>query len=217
MAVCSKCGSELSAGARFCPRCGSPRSPVSDADLLSWEIEIPLLGNRFILGNVGTALLALVGLLAVVFVPVFAWANGWEGVVQALVLTAAAGAFVALVSVFTLGVFLGNRYRLRFLIADDGIQMLTLSRRSRAAHRLAILLGLLARNPGAVGAGLAGAVSEAVLVEWDEVQGVRTHPEERVVTVRRRLMPDLHVFCTPENFTQVSSYLSRKAPGGARS
>ncbi len=144
MTVCSKCGSEMGDGARFCPRCGSPRSPVSDAALLSWEIEIPLLGNRFILSNVGTALFALVGLLAVVF-------------------------------------------------------------------------GLLARNPGAVGAGLAGTVGEAVLVEWDEVQGVRAHPEQRVVTVRRRLMPDLHVFCTPENFTQVSSHLSRKAPGGARS
>lgn len=216
MALCSKCGTDMREGARFCPRCGAPHGPVSDEDLLVWDVEVSLLGNPFILGNVATALLALVGLLAVVFVPVFAWANGWEGVVQALVLTAAAGASVALLSVFTLGVVLGNRYRLQFRIDDDGIQMLTLSRRSRAAHRLAIVLGLLARNPGAVGAGLAGAVSEAVLVEWDEVQGLLAHPERRVVTVRRRLMPDLHVFCTPDNFDAVSAHLSRKIPGGAQ-
>ena len=179
---------------------------------LSWEVEVPLLTNPFILSHVGGAILALMALLLVVFGAALGWANGWEGVGLALLLTLAAGLFVALISVLTLGLFLGNRYRLEFRLDDAGIQMVSRSRRAGLAHRLALLSGVLARNPGVAAAGVAGVVTETVFVAWDEVQGLRPHPGRGVVTVRRRFFPDLHVFCAPGAYPAVLAFLNARTP-----
>lgn len=183
---------------------------------LSWEVEVPLLTNPFILSHVGGAILALMALLLVVFGAALGFANGWEGVGQALVLALAAGLFIALISVLTLGLFLGNRYRLEFRLDDAGIQMVSRSRRAGLAHRLALLSGVLARNPGVAAAGIAGVVTETVFVGWDEVQGLRPHPGKSVVTVRRRLFPDLHVFCDPEAFPLVLAFLEERTTSPER-
>lgn len=183
---------------------------------LAWEVEVPLLTNRFMLAHVGSALAALMGLLAVVFGAAFGWANGWEGVGQALLLTLGAGLFMALVSAFTLGVFLGNRSSLAFHLDDSGIRMESLSRRAGLAHRAALLAGILARNPGVTAAGVAGMVTETTFVDWDEVQGLRPHPGSDVVTIRRRFFPDLHVYCPPGALPEVLAFLQERAPSGER-
>lgn len=218
MDTCINCGATVGENARFCSQCGKPPwSEASGEGGIAWRIEIPLLNNRFILGSIGNAFGVLTLIMFVIIGAIFGWANGWEGIVQAALLCVGLLVFLSLVTLFSLGLVLGNRYQLEFRVAEPGIEMISRSRRSRMANRLALIAGILARNPGVAGAGVAGLVTEIVGVGWEEVHGLVPTADRAVIRVQRRFLPDMYVFCLPENFETVLAYMTERVTPGGRS
>ncbi|MEM1995055.1 MAG: hypothetical protein QXW32_06280 [Nitrososphaerales archaeon] len=175
----------------------------------SWQIEVPL-ANRFMITHLSKGLAALMIACFLIFGTVLAVANGLEGLIQGLMVTLGMGLFFILVSILTLFVILRNRYTLMFKIGDDGVVMESRVDRAHKIHRLALILGLLARNPAATGAGLSGIVSERVEVPWKTIRSFKSYPDKRAVKVNRRFLPALYIYCKEDNFNKVVEIFKNK-------
>ncbi len=195
--------------AKVCPRCGKPVTPPTAA-AISWTIDVPLINNPYILRNVGLGLAVALAIFFSITGGIFGYAGGWNGVKQALLFTAGLAVFFLVVSVFTLWVVLGNRYRMEFSLDEQAIIIASRSSRAHTAHRLALILGMLARNPAAVAAG-AGAVSgETVSLAWKNARGFTAHPEKQTIIIKRKFLPSLYIFCLPQNYAAAAQYVSDK-------
>jgi hypothetical protein len=206
MHECEHCKATIREQAKFCPQCGYP---VAEGDIpqYAWQIDVPLINNRFILLNTGTGIGIALTIFFILLGSIFGYHNGWEGIGQAAIATLGIGFFFLLVSLLTLTVVLGNRYQMEFAVGKDCMMMVSRSSRAHTVHRMAFLVGLLARNMAATGAGLSALATETITLEWKNARTVILHPDKYTLTVKRKFMPALHVFCTPENFTQVSQYI----------
>ncbi len=210
MKKCGQCGASVKDGANFCSQCGKPIL-AEQRGIISWKIEIPLITNPFVLRHVGSGILALVISMFVIFGTVLGIANGARGVGQGAIVASAVGAFFFLIAVFTLLIFLGNKYCLEFMVGGEGIVMISQKARAHALHRLTFLMGLLAKNMAVTGAGLLGISTETTVVPWNKVRSFKCYPEKNVIAVRRRLLPPIYVYCTADNFKLVTNMVTEKA------
>jgi len=92
MHTCEHCKATIRQQAKFCPSCGKP---VAEGDIpqYTWQIDVPLITNRFILTNTATGLGAALLIFFIILGGIFGFASGWEGVGQALLATLGMGGF----------------------------------------------------------------------------------------------------------------------------
>ncbi|MFA5167985.1 MAG: hypothetical protein WC530_05590 [Candidatus Omnitrophota bacterium] len=177
---------------------------------LSWQIKIPLINNRFIIGNVVKGIAMTLLLFFIIIGSIFGWSNGWKGIEQALIACLWAGLFLVIISVFTLAVFLGNKYLLEFTVSEEGVIMKSRSERAHFAHRLALILGVFGRNLATVGAGAAGVAGETSIMSWNKIKSIKTYPEKKIIRLKRNFLETMFVYCTEENFEGVAALIAKK-------
>jgi hypothetical protein len=179
---------------------GSP----NDLPFFEWQVEMPLVTNRFFLYD----MLKVVGWTGLVLFVILGGIAVATGSVEhmpvifgmfALILFG----FLLLALAISL-VFFGNRYPTRFVVAPAGIGWESMSRRGNAANRAAVVAGVLAGSAGAAGAGLLAAANETGLLDWHEIRKVKKYPEERVITVMNSWRVVIRLYCTPENYRYVA-------------
>jgi hypothetical protein len=236
--VCNRCGVPVTPGAGFCSRCGNPISPEAVAAAaenspgpprggadqtgkgpppdweISWEVDVPLLTNRFIMYDVlkawGFSSLFLVLLMAGIAV----YDGKWRSLVDmAPVVGAVSGGLLALLILVML-VFFWNRFPMGFSLSSRGAMVVSLSRRGRWGNRLAVVLGALAGKPGVAGAGLLGMAGETVTVPWDEVGRLNIHASTRVISLMDSWHVALRLYCTPQNYDLVLNAVQHWAARG---
>ena len=178
---------------------------------ISWQINIPLINNRFMIGNVVKGIAMTLLLFFMIIGSILVWVDGIKGVAQAFVACLWAGLFLVIVSVFTLAVFLGNKYLLEFNINEEGVIMKSRSERARFAHRLALILGVLGRNPAGAGAGVAGIAGEKSSMPWNRIRSVKVYPDKKIIRLKRNFLETMFVYCTEENFESVSALIAKKS------
>lgn len=178
---------------------------------LTWTVEISLLNNRFILLNVIKAIGLTLLILLSVFGTLFYFQGGIAGLMTALIPCLMLGGFFLVVSVLTLGVVLRNRYPLEFILSDDGIYMHSKSSSAKKAHRLALILGILARSSSAAGAGALGISGESFFCAWRDIKKLDLYPNLRVIAAKQNAIQTMYVFCTTENYSQVAELISSMA------
>lgn len=215
---CSQCGASGEAPARFCGVCGGelpPPAPPPQA--YEWEIDMPLLTNRFLLYDFAkvfawTALIMIV-MLSVIFV--FTGDFSAREFAAIVGMTALGIFVVALLAVLVMVVFFGNRYRAAFSIDDRGIGYESRSRRGKWANRAAIAAGILRGRPSVAGAGLIAASQESMGLRWGEIVSVNDHPDARVLSLRNSWRVLLRLHCTPDNYEPVKALIASRLPAGA--
>ena len=146
----------------------------------------------------------------VIFGSIFGYASGFKGIMMAFYFCLGFGAFMAIISVFTLGIVLGNKNPVEFIIQQDCIIMKNRSERAKTTHRLAIILGVLGRSATTTGAGLIAASKEIQTVQWNEIKSVTVFPEEKVIGLKLSFVQTMHVFCTEQNFQHVVELIREK-------
>lgn len=214
---CRACGREASGGALFCGECGAGRPAGAGApEAIEWELGLPLLTNRFILYDFGKVF-AWTALIMIVLLGGILAATGDLSLEQMGMMAAATalGIFVvALLAIFVMAVFFGNRYRMGFRLDGQGVGYQSLSRRGKWANRAAVVAGALSGRPGVAGAGLVAASQEEMELEWSEIRAVNDHEAERVLSLRNTWRVVLRLHCKPENYEAVRAYVAaRVAPG----
>jgi hypothetical protein len=174
---------------------------------LMWDAEMPLLNNRFFLYDMAKLLL-WTGLIAGLIFGGIALATGGAkslGPLMALLGIILFGFLFLFVLISLL--FLGNGYRVRYLMAAQGIGWESLGRRGRAASRLAVVAGALAGNPSVAGAGLLAAASESGLLAWKNVRTIKAYPAIGVISIMNSWRVVIRIYCTPQYYAYAIQWL----------
>jgi hypothetical protein len=214
---CARCGSAVAAECRFCPQCGSPTTPQETPAVandqaekalpatgeISWELNVPLLTNQFILYDLlkvwGISSLFLLLLLTGIVV----YDRNWRAFSAILPVVGLVSAIILALFILVMLVFFGNRFPMGFSLGPQGAIVVSLSRRGRWGNRLAVVLGALAGKPGVAGAGLLGMAQETTEMVWDDVRRLKIHPRTRVISLMDSWHVVLRLYCTPENYPVV--------------
>jgi hypothetical protein len=107
-------------------------------------------------------------------------------------------------------VFFGNRMSMHFTIDKGGVTCNVTSKRSKWTNRLLIVLGILARKPGAVGTGVIALSQESQSFEWKRVCAVKYYEKRKVIMLRNRWRSLIMIFCLPENYNDVVEIIKDK-------
>jgi hypothetical protein len=222
---------EVEPGARFCPQCGSPvpaeapeAAAATGADQaekghpatgeISWEVNVPLLTNRFILYDLikvwGFSSLGLFLILTGIAV----YDRNWRAFTGLLPVVGLVSAGLLALLILVMLVFFGNRFPMGFRLDRQGAVVVSLSRRGRWGNRLAVVLGALAGKPGVAGAGLLGMAQETTGMAWDEVRRLKVHAQTRVISLMDSWHVVLRLYCTPQNYEAVLNAVEKWAAWG---
>ena len=186
---------------------------------IEWQIDVPLLTNRFIVYD----LFKVVGITGVIF---FVLLTGISIAVDGKVALknisilaqlgglAMLGLLVLLVLVMLL--FFFNYFPMQFHLSPQGTRVESLSQRGKWGNRVAVVLGVLSGKPGLAGAGLLGMAQEMVSVEWREVYRINVYPQTRVISLMNSWRVVVRLYCTPDNFSQVVEAVREGAAAGQK-
>jgi hypothetical protein len=174
---------------------------------ITWEILVPLLNNRLIVGATikvfGFAAIGVASLLSLVF----ATQGNWQLIPKTFLFLMLLGCGLIVLSLVIMAVVFQNRWRFRFTLSDDRIRFETIDKTLRAANRLAVKAGVLVGRPQAIGAGLIGQSTEIQEIKWSGSFRAVYKPGARVVILRNRWRRLMIIYCTPENYTKVAEYI----------
>jgi hypothetical protein len=179
---------------------------------ISWDISIPLINNPFIFRS-SIQLWLMTWIVAMFFFGFLFVVQGDFDVVLPilkLMTTIIVGLWVFMLIVMI--AFFRNRMPMRFTINHAGVTCEITSKRSRWANRLLIVIGILARKPGAVGTGAIALSQESQTFEWKRVYSVVFNDKRKVITLRNRWRSLIMVYCLPENFDKIVETIKAHTP-----
>jgi len=182
---------------------------------MKWQFEVPLLTDKYVLRDTFKWLACTVLLFGAFMLLLLGLSEGAEGVRLALMIMGGAAVFLALITVFSLGVVLGNRYLLEFTVEDNGLTMANVYRRARFIHRLAVVLGAISGKSSVAASGAAAIGGETVHIPWDDITRVEFHADDCVVYVQGGWLSRIRFYCKEEDYPAVSEFIRRKMPPGA--
>lgn len=173
-----------------------------------WEIAVPLLTNRVILGGVfrafGIAIVIMGSLLSLLLVV----QGDFDVIGPIWLLSLACGAGLFVVALLVMLLVFRNRMRFRFSVSDQRVLAETIDTTARSANRIAVVAGLLAGAPGTTGAGLIATSQESQSASFTGAFHAEYRPRSRVVILRNRWRAILVVYCTEQNYAQVAESIS---------
>ena len=186
------------------------QQPIS----LEWEFDIPLY-NRFIMLDLFKAL-GIPFLLIAGFVVWSAYSVtehggsvSWYGLNYSLIFI---GILIAL-TMLMLWVIYRNRFESHFVINEEGVGVAYrggTSKKNKKVNTLLIVLGAMARKPGAVGTGLISQSMQSVSVEWSEIFSAVAFPKSHAIALRNNWRQVMIVYCTRENYDQALEIITRE-------
>lgn len=182
-----------------------PTQPTPGDSPLVWEIAVPLLNNRAVMSGVakgfgfaGLIMSALLGFL-------FAMQREWEAILPMLAMTWGICLVLYLVGLASMAVVFRNRMRFRYTLSSDGVLMETVDATVKVVNRLTLAAGVLGGSPGTAGTGLIATSNESQAITWDGAFKARFNDRTRMVAMRNAWRTIFYVYCTAENYAEVSS------------
>ncbi|HZK28903.1 MAG TPA: hypothetical protein VFD19_01645 [Clostridia bacterium] len=176
---------------------------------LSWETRVPIFKNPLILKQLGLAIgipfgiIILVLALTVRETPYIFYALG---IIGALLLLTALMVLVVFRGTYDVEFSLDSK-RARSSMQEDQ------ARKSRTINRMAILLGLFARNYSAAGAGALAQTRQQQLLAWGRVKKVAYNPKSRMIILRATPGDSIVLFCKEDNYASVEQYVRARTAG----
>jgi predicted anti-sigma-YlaC factor YlaD len=183
---------------------------TGDTGLLTWQIDIPLINNRFMLWDsakvitiAGAVMWAVVALMSLIV----------SGEPLFLPLT-----FVALIMAIVCALFfvacliLLNRWGFTNTLTEEGVGYTSGGREKGVNRALAVFgfLALLSGKPGPLGGALIAGSQEDGFYPWSDLYRVDVHPGPRVISLRNSWRVVHRLYCTPETYAQAVAICERK-------
>jgi hypothetical protein len=177
---------------------------TAKTETLVWETDLPLFSRRMLV-QWSLAMLATAVVMFVILGTVFAAQGEWDAMPPMLAMIGAVTGGLWLLGLIIMAVLFRGKYRVRYTLSNTGIVCETLDKVAKKTNRAAIVVGVLARSPQAVGAGLIGISRELEEVRWSGAFRAVPHPGENVIMLRNAWRSLLWVQCTPDNYAQVAA------------
>ncbi len=176
------------------------------AETMEWSISVPLFRNTVILKQLGLAIGIPFGALIIVLL-ILSFSD-----VGALYGLALVGALLVLSWLFLMIVYRG-KYEMDFLLDSDGALYRTQAKQAKKnwiINTLAVVFGLLFRNPTAAGAGMLAQSRQQVFMRWERITRVKYIPRSRTILLRSGLMENIALFCSEENYFAAEHFVKNK-------
>jgi hypothetical protein len=170
----------------------------------AWEIAVPLLSNRAMVGGVVKAFGIAALLIGVLMTVVFGSQGEWDVLPQLLLVFLAIFAGFIVLSLLVMAVVFRNRMLFRFTISDTGILFENIDKTARTVNRLAIVAGALGGSAQTAGTGLIAQGQETQELRWKGAFRAEYHPRSRGIVLRNAWRQLMIVYCTPENYPEVA-------------
>jgi hypothetical protein len=170
-------------------------------DEFNWSICIPLLKNRVIRNQLSLAIGIPFGILCIMLL-----------VVQAYSGLAMVGVALVLGFLLVLVIFRGT-YDVEFTLDDKGITCETQSKQKKRVRRMATataVMGVLSGNPTTVAAGMMAGERIKERLLWKQIRKVKYLERQSTIMLRAGFGESIAVFCTEENYNQVSAVICQK-------
>lgn len=204
---CHQCGKGLHPAHKFCSHCGAAVQTETRPAQLRWHYAVPLLTNRFILGD----LLKLLGLTYVFIVVLFSVLGVFTqeyglGLEIAQVFIPIILGFAILMLLVML-LYYGNHMPMQFSLSPKGIHSAILGRRSHWANRVGIVLGLMSANPSVAGASLIATARSSSFYSWEELHSATYYPQQATITLRNHWRAVVRLHCDAEQYPAIANYV----------
>lgn len=190
---------------------GSP-----DGVLLAWDAAVPMVGNRFFMWDMAKLWGISSGLLMVLMLVIAAVQRGPNALRFALIVPACCfAAFYVLSLVIALVLYM-NRYYVRTVLSDEGINSELVKWSGKLGKAVAagnLVIGVLTTSPTAAGAGLLADVQRSVFVPWKGIHKITRFPSHRVITVSNSWRPVIRLHCpNDEIYRRAQELLETRVP-----
>jgi hypothetical protein len=186
-----------------------PPEPAAETGI-SWEIDVPLLTSRDMVGSTFAAF-ALSVLIAGSLVGLMLAAQGeWDAILPVFGVLGLIGGALFGVGLLAMALVFRGKMRFRFTVSDELVGSELIDRTARRVNRLTIVAGLLAGRPGAVGTGLIATTGEVATLGWDGGFRATYDPRRRTITLRNGWRRLLVVYCTAQNYQSVAAFVSAR-------
>jgi hypothetical protein len=123
--------------------------------------------------------------------------------------------FAVLFPLIALAVF-QNHADATFAVTPEGYEVHG-GARARKVNRAVLVLALLSRRPGAVGAAMLASAGESTKVSWRDVRSARYHPGPRVIELRDSSFKMSRLFCPPELYEDIAARVGAEIAHAPRS
>lgn len=174
---------------------------------LVWESDLPLFSRQMLVQwTLGISLSALV--MFVIVGVVFAASGDWENLLPLAGLALAVGGGLWLLGWLIMVVVFRGRMRMRYTLSDKALRCETIDRRARAGNRLAVVVGLMARSPQTVGAGLIAQSQETMEVRWSGAFRAKYDPRRLTIALRNTWRTLMLVQCNADNYAEVTAAIA---------
>jgi len=167
----------------------------TDEEIIIWDTRFSLLTNRYfmwdmirVLGIASTILLVLM----VVIMRDLVMAVQFAGLIGGIMLVVMCIACL----------ILGNGFDARFSVGQNGVSYESGST-GKKWNNAAIVLGVLAGKPGAVGAGALAKSGEAGSYSWNEIVKITVDEKRRIISLHNSWRTLNRLYCLEGNFEQV--------------
>lgn len=188
------------------------RAPPTPSELI-WETDLPLLSRRM-LGQWTGAMLATALVMFLILGLVFGAQGEWDAFPMLLAIIAGVVAGLWLLGLLVMALLFRGKYHVRYTLSGKGIRCDAIDAIGKKANRAAIVVGVLARSPQLLGAGLIATSRESEEANWNGAFKAVYEPDKHLVVLRNAWRSLLWVQCTPENYASVAetlrSHMSRR-------
>ena len=176
---------------------------------IQWEKEISLITNPNIVKAWLKAMLATYFLVMVIMSTIFIGTGEIESLPMVAGIFAVTVAGLFLFGLLVMLIVLGNRYRVRFSVSEEGIVYESIDTKANTLARFTVVAGMLTGRPGAAGAGLLAISQQQVKLKWSPVLQVQNQPNRHTVIIRNQWRDLIHLYCTEENYADVSALIQQ--------
>lgn len=169
---------------------------------LTWEARIRVLTNP----NIWASMLLVLGIPSVllgVFFAILAKRPEYALLVPLGFMSILLGIFVLVALVIDLC----GGFKVVFFLTSHGVRSVA-GKGPQAVSTVAVLAGIFAGKPGAVGAGLLAESEQNVFIPWQAITKIKVKTWRRFIMVKREWgFKPIGIYCTPENFPQAMEVL----------
>ncbi len=189
---------------------------INTKNEIKWDIDVSILTNRFIMKELlkvlGIATFITFSIVFLITLPSILSGNFYSNssnasdIKYALILIGLLFFFTA-VFIF---VYYGNKYMLSYRMDSNSVRTISrVEQRSKNSklNFLLIIIGLLARNPTATGAGFLANSRQDQDIKWKKIRKATFYPYSSTITLSAGYGEKSIVFCTKENYDKVSEFI----------
>lgn len=176
---------------------------------LQWEIYVSIFRNRYIMKGLGFAVGIPFGIVLAVIIILARGDIAGTDAKYAIGLIAA----LFILTFLLIMIVYGGKYAPGFIVDETGIVNYTQkkqAKRNRIINGLLIAMGAISGNSTAVGTGMITQSRQVVRLRWKNIRKVKYDSKRHTILIRGGYMEKIAVFCTPENYVQVSEFVRQK-------